>query len=185
MDCAMTSPAEVSAECRQRAHDTYFHHPSITVAEIAALVGVSVSTFNRQRKVWGWPARREVLAELAKSGRAVSHRPAPQADAAETSLREAAQSLAQATRQQIKALVKAQRAGQDPDPAKTAQALASYAKTLTTAQALLKQEGSTLDDSEHREDSRRSIHDLRDELAHHLERIIAEEEARGSDGLLV
>ena len=181
----MTSPAGISAERRQRAQDYYFQHPSISVAEIAALIGVSVSTFNRQRKTWGWPARREVVAQLAKSGEAMSERPLPRLDTAETSLREAAQSLAQATRQQIRVLVKAQRAGQDPDPAKTAQALASYAKTLTTAQALLKQEGSTPDDSEHREDSCRSIHDLRDELAHHLERIIAEEEARGSDGLLV
>ena len=71
------------------------------------------------------------------------------------------------------------------DPAKTAQALASYAKTLTTAQALLKQEGSTLDDSEHHHESPRSIHELRDELARHLERVVAEEETRGSHGLVV
>ena len=31
----------------------------------------------------------------------------------------------------------------------------------------------------------RNLDELRDELASHLERIVAEEEARGSDGLLV
>ena len=71
------------------------------------------------------------------------------------------------------------------DHDRTARTLASYAKTLTTARALLEQEGSRLDETEQHDETPRSLHELRDELALHLERVIAEEEAQGSDGLLI
>jgi hypothetical protein len=119
-------------------------------------------------------------------------------------LRAAALALTAATRTHIDALMKRQRAGRiDHDEA--AKALASYAKTLKAAQELLEQEHSRRDDSDHHRSGfsggpsgapehsggpgpsggARGIHELRDELARHLERIVAEEEARGSDGLLV
>lgn len=105
-----------------------------------------------------------------------------------SSLRAAAVALATATRSHISALVREQRAGRT-DHDKASKALASYAKTLTTAQALLEQESLRLDDDGHdhagHRDDARTIHELRDELARHLERIVAEEEACGRDGLLV
>jgi hypothetical protein len=100
-------------------------------------------------------------------------------------LREAALSLVQVTRARIDALVKEQHVNREIDHDKTARTLAAYAKTLTTAQAILEQEGSRLDETGHDEGPQRTIHDLRDELSRHLERVIAEEESRGCDGLLV
>ncbi len=94
-------------------------------------------------------------------------------------------SLVQVTRTRIDALVKDQHVNREIDHDKTARTLAAYAKTLTTAQALLEQEGSRLDDTGHDDRPRRTIHELRDELARHLERVIAEEESRGRDGLMV
>ena len=101
-------------------------------------------------------------------------------------MNDAARALAQATRVQIDALMDEQRRGQAKDHDKTARRLASYAKTLAAARALLEQESSPLDDTEpHDSRPRRSLHELREELARHLDRVIAEEESRGRDGLLV
>lgn len=167
---------EISADLRQRAYDYYAHHPEISLKAIADFLGVSVWIFRRLRKVWNWPPR----AEAAK---------APACDAAPSSprstLRDAALSLAQVTRTRIDALVREQRHAATEDHDRTARTLASYARTLTAAQSLLEQEGTPLDGNEHTDTPARSIHDLRDELARHLERVIAEEEARGRDGLLV
>ncbi len=105
--------------------------------------------------------------------------------AGSSGLREAALALAQVTRTRIEALVKEQHSARDTDHDKTARTLAAFAKTLTTAQALLEQEGTKLDETGQTEKPARTIHELRDELARHLERVVAEEEARGRDGLLV
>jgi hypothetical protein len=170
----MASAIDIPAEKKQQAHDYFINHPTVSLQDIATFLGVSLSTFKRLRRRWNWPSREDVVA---------APRPAP--EEVPSSLREAALALAQVARSHIDALVKEQRTRRTVDHDKCARALASYAKTLTTAQALLEQEGSTLDDSEHHDDAPRTIHDLRDELARHLERIVAEEEARGSDGLLV
>ena len=141
----------------------------------------------RLRQRWGWPARHAALAQNALSKAAKDEGGVDGlVKAAAASLSEAARTLAQATRAQIDALMDEQRTGKAKDHDKTARRLASYAKTLAAARALLEQEGSRLDDGEHCNDRpRRSIHELRDELADYLNRVIAEEEARGRDGLLI
>lgn len=186
MSPEMHSTIEISDEKRQKAYVDYISAPERKVTEIAADLGVSRSRFYRLRQRWAWPPRRAALAanELSKAAKEIA--PAPATGAAPvTSLREAAQSLARATRTQINALMEQQRNGSIEDHDRTARTLASYAKTLTTARALLEQEGSTLDGNEQHNATSRNLHELRDELARHLERVIAEEEARGSDGLLI
>lgn len=180
----MSVKIEISAEQRQQAYDYYVHHPAITLKTIATFLGVGTKTLARLRKDWNWPPRREALAQNRDidSGQVEE---ADQRTTATSSLREAALSLARVTRSHIEALVKEQRRKRGVDHDKTARTLVSYAKTLTAARALLEQEGSTLDDSEPQTQTARSLHELRDELARHLERIIAEEEALGRDGLLV
>ncbi|MCB5176298.1 hypothetical protein [Microvirga lenta] len=166
----------ITDDVRQRAYDYYARHPKVSLGAIASFLGVSVWSFRRLRKSWGWPPRSEAL--NAEPPQSVPASP-------QNTLREAALSLAQVTRTRIDALVREQRADGADDHDRTARTLASYAKTLTAAQSLLEQEGSTLDGHGHTEKPPRSIHELRDELARHLERVIAEEEARGRDGLLV
>ena len=188
----MPFPIEIPADKQRQAYDDYVNHPSKSVQDIIRFLGVSPSTFARLRDRWGWPRRADAMTMNAgdRAGRGASGEgedpaggPSPP-----SSLRAAAVALATATRSHISALVREQRAGRT-DHDKASKALASYAKTLTTAQALLEQESLRLDDDEHdhtgNRDDPRTIHELRDELARHLERIIAEEEACGRDGLLV
>jgi hypothetical protein len=176
----MATTKEVSTAVRQQAYDYYVNHPTISLDSIATHAGVSRTTFRRLRKAWGWPPRRDAMANAASGAQGLTQAPAPS-----STLRDAALSLMQVTRARIDALVKEQHGTHEIDHDKTARTLAAYAKTLTTAQALLEQEGSRLDEGEHEGRPRRTIHELRDELARHLERVIAEEENRGRDGLLV
>jgi hypothetical protein len=185
----MSLAIEISADRQRQAYDYYVHHPSVSLQAIATFLGVSLRTFARLRQRWGWPPRRVVALSkgesLERKAIVVEGEAPAEKIGASASLREAAWSLTRVARSHIDALVKAQRAGGAVDHDKTARALASYAKTLTTAQALLEQEGSRLDENEHQDETPRSIHELRDELARHLDRVIAEEESRGGDSLLV
>ena len=192
----MPLSTDISAEKRRQAYDFYVNHPSKSVPDIAAFLDVSPTTFVRLRDRWGWPKRAAAVALHAadQESRAAAPRdaasapPAPEA-APPSCVRAAALALATAARSHIGALMNQQRGGLI-DHDKAAKALASYADTLSKAQALLEQDDSRPDvghpsDAGRRDGDSRSIHELRDELARHLERIIAEEEARGSDGLLV
>ncbi|HZH53259.1 MAG TPA: hypothetical protein VEZ16_15420 [Microvirga sp.] len=173
----MRKTTDIPAEVRQRAYEYYVHHPEIALNAIADFLGVSVWVFRRLREAWAWPSRREAMKAAAQDAHAA---PSPK-----RTLREAALSLAQVTRTRIDALIRRRNADDAEDHDRTARALASYARTLTAAQSLLEQEGTSPDDSGQPEKPTRSLHELRDELARHLERVIAEEEARGRDGLLV
>jgi hypothetical protein len=177
---------EIPEEKKQQAWEYYACEPKRHLPEIEAFLGVGAGTFVRLRERWGWPSRRAALDAHALS-LAAKHEGgvAGLRTAAAASVNDAARALAQATRAQIDALMDEQRTGRAKDHDKTARRLASYAKTLASARALLEQEGSPLDESGHHDTPRRSLHELRDELARHLERVIAEEEARGSDGLLI
>lgn len=182
----MPERIEVTDEQRQRAWEIYAREPEKHLPDIQKFLGVSAGTFVRMRQRWGWPARNVALAEnaLSKAGKDAGgivglHK------AAAASVNDAARALAQATRAQIDALMDEQRTGRAKDHDKTARRLASYARTLAAARALLEQEGTPLDETGHHDKPRRSLHELRDELAHHLDRVIAEEEARGRDGILV
>jgi hypothetical protein len=182
----MRQRIEITDEQKQQAWEYYAREPKKGLSDIQGFLGVSRSSFVRMRRRWGWPPRPGVLAEKALSKAAKDEGAAAGLHkAAAASVNDAARALAQATRAQIDALADEQRTGRAKDHDKTARRLASYAKTLAAARALLQQEGSPLDESEHHDKPRRSLHELRDELAHHLDRVIAEEEARGCDGILV
>ena len=183
----MRQRIEITDEQRQQAWEVYARQPEKHLPDIQAFLGVSAGTFVRMRQRWGWPARQVALAENALSKATKNEGGvAGLAEAAAASVNDAARALAQATRVQIDALMDEQRRGQAKDHDKTARRLASYAKTLAAARALLEQESPKLDDTEpHDNRPRRSLHELRDELARHLDRVIAEEESRGRDGLLV
>ena len=177
---------EIPDEKRQQAYEYYVSAPQLTLNDIATYLGVGSSTFVRMRQRWGWPPRHAAL-NRNETSKAAKDSADPQVEnrAVAASLREAARSLARATRAQINALMEEQCKGNSDDHDRIARTLASYAKTLTTARALLEQEGSRLDETGHQDETPRSLHELREELARHLERVIAEEEARGSDGLLI
>ncbi|QFU17094.1 hypothetical protein [Microvirga thermotolerans] len=186
----MSATIVISAEAKRRAYDLYIHQPSISVRSIAALLGVGATTFRRLRREWAWPPRAEALVAAQAVGEA-GEKPASGFDEASVSpsqgLRQAALALMAVTRARIDELAREQdRPDAATDHDRAARTLASYARTLTAAQALLEQESSRLDDTE-RSDAgpARSLDELGDELARHLERLVAEEEARGSDGLLV
>lgn len=183
----MRQRIEIADEQRQQAWEIYARQPEKHLPDIRAFLGVSAGTFVRMRERWGWPHRNVALNENALSKAAKDQGGIDGiAKAAAASVNDAARALAQATRVQIDALMDEQRRGQAKDHDKTARRLASYAKTLAAARALLEQESSPLDDSEpHDNRPRRSLHELREELARHLDRVIAEEEPRGRDGLLV
>lgn len=178
----------ISADMKQRAYDYYAHHRSVSIKSIATFLGVSPTTFRRLRRDWSWPPRAAALAAGTGTPTEAGEATGGERHASPfspTSLREAAMSLAGVTRARIEALVREHHSNAPLDHDKAARTLAAYAKTLTTAQALLEQDNDRLDDSGHEAAPARSIHDLRDELARHLERIVAEEEARGGDGILV
>jgi len=182
----MRQRIEIADEKKQQAWEYYAREPKRHLPEIQSFLGVSAGTFVRLRQRWGWPPRHAALAANALSLAAKDEGGiAGVQKAAAASVNDAARALAQATRAQIDALMDEQRTGRAKDHDKTARRLASYAKTLTTARTLLEQEGSRLDETEQQDETPRSLHELRDELARHLERVIAEEEARGSDGLLI
>jgi hypothetical protein len=178
----MPQRIEITDEQKRQAWEYYAREPKKHLPDIQKFLGVSPSSFARMRQRWGWPPRQAVLAENALSKAAKDEGGvAGLQKAAAASVNDAARALAQ-----IDALMDEQRTGRAKDHDKTARRLASYAKTLASARALLEQEGSRLDETEHHDNKpRRSLHELRDELAHHLNRVIAEEEARGSDGILV
>ncbi len=175
---------EIPDDLRRQAFDYYARHESVTLGAIAIVLGVSRGRFLRLRRKWNWPPRDAALA-------AASSEPAPAAadrlpkPHAARSLREAAASLALVTRARLDALIDDQGATGEIDHDRTARTLSAYAKTLTIAQSLLDREETDLHEPEAEPGEPRSLHDLRDELAAHLERIVAEEQARGSDGLLV
>ncbi|MBB4041420.1 hypothetical protein GGR34_003097 [Microvirga flocculans] len=183
----MRQRIEISDEQKERAWELYARDPKKHLLDIQAFLGVSSSSFARLRQRWGWPPRHAALAENALSKAAKDEGGVDGlTKAAAASVSDAARALAQATRAQIGALMDEQRTGGAKDHDKTARRLASYAKTLAAARALLEQESSRLDDTEQSNDTpRRSLHELREELARHLDRIVAEEEAHGRDGLLV
>ena len=180
----MIAIAVFSDDMRRQAFDYYAGHPSVTLGAIATFLGLTRHAFLRLRREWSWPPRTEAIASALRGEPANTNIPASQG-VGRTGLREAAAALAQVTRSRLDVLINDQNAAADIDHDRTARTLAAYAKTLTIAQSLLEQEGSTLDDAEADEHPPRSIGELRDELARHLERIVAEEEAVGSDGILV
>ena len=135
---------------KQQAWDWYAREPEAPSAgdpEACSTSAPAPSCGMRQR--WGWPPRaggsRRECAEQGREGRGRRRRARQSRNG--RSVNDAARALAQATRVQIDALMDEQRTGRAKDHDKTARRLASYAKTLAAARALLEQEGSQLDDT--------------------------------------
>jgi len=187
----------VSAAAQARAYEAYCS-PEVDLKDIAKDLGVCLGTFRKLRGRWGWPSREEAVRD--REAEEARRREARMAF--ENGLRDAANALVATTCARIEALSRADEAP-STDHDKTARMLASYARTLAAARLLLQQgrmsdagrnltrtgapgdaPGDEAQDAAP-EEPRRSLHDLRDELARHLERVIAEEEARGGDGLLI
>jgi len=184
----MNATLNLTPDMQRQAFDYYACHESVTLSAIAVYLGIDRKTFWSLRRKWGWPPRAEALASARGGGPPAStfgDRHRPDEALPQRSLREAAASLAHVTSLRLDALIGEQIAQADIDHDRTARILAAYAKTLTIAQSLLDQEET--DPHEPEPDGRkpRNLDELRDELASHLERIVAEEEAAGSDGLLV
>ncbi|MGO4704535.1 hypothetical protein AB4072_02005 [Microvirga sp. 2MCAF38] len=179
---------QIAPRLKKRAHELYVHNPELSIAAIATMLGMTGATFRRYREAWGWPPRREALAAARQKKEAAGSDAAkgeemilvPSSRAA-PNLRDAALSLVQITQSRIDELIAKHSAGQAQDHDKTAKILADYAKTLTTAQALLKHETTKRDEVACDDEDSRSIHELRDELGRHLERLVAEEETRRSN----
>ncbi|WP_157961376.1 hypothetical protein [Microvirga flavescens] len=190
----MTRKIQIPPGLKKRAHQLYFHNPEVALPAIAALLGMTEATFRRYRENWKWPPRREALAQ-ARREKATASRdvcdPSPVKQELAASqrdegpkLRDAALSLVRITQTRIDALAARHAAGQVQDD-KAAKLLTDYAKTLATAQALLKHETTKRDEVACDDDDGRSIHELRDELGRHLEQLVAEQEASRSDGGMV
>ncbi|MXQ13826.1 hypothetical protein [Microvirga makkahensis] len=193
----MRAAKAVSAAGQARAYEAYCR-PEVALQDIAKDLGVCIRTFANLRRRWGWPRRADAVRERdAEDARRREARLA-----FENGLHAAANALVATTCARIQALSQAGE-GSSTDHDRTARMLASYARTLAAARLLL-QQGKTSDAGHQftrtgapgdgpvdegqdapREEPGRSLHELRDELARHLERIVAEEEARGSDGLLL
>lgn len=181
----MIATPDLSDGMRQQAFAYYAGHPSVTLGAIATFLGVTRHAFWLLRREWAWPPRAEAIATALRSGRVIANTPTSSPGVGRLGLREAAAALARVTHARLDGLISDQNAVADIDHDRTARTLAAYAKTLTIAQSLLEQEGPTFDDAEADEHQPRSIGELRDELARHLERVVAEEEAVGGDGILV
>ncbi|WP_229428308.1 hypothetical protein [Microvirga pudoricolor] len=207
----MTFKISVPAAVKARIHDCYHHQPRVTLVEMAREVGVTVKTFTAYRRAWGWKDRRQALFDALQAQvgagsprrrpRAVAKDARPAADplqndphpddanggpdpSARAAIRDAATALARVAQARLRSLAADQRAGRIADPDKAARLLADYAKTLTTAQALLRRDDEVRDD-EARDDEPRSLRDLHAELARHLERLVAPGPSGRGDGGLV
>ncbi|WP_210485613.1 hypothetical protein [Microvirga antarctica] len=168
---------------RQQAFMYYAEHASVPLCAIAVFLGLSARSFRRFRRVWGWPSWPEAIAAASRAT-ITAGATTPPTLSPRSGLRDAAAALTTATRSRLDALM-ADQAGPEADHDRLARILSTYAKTLTIARTLLDQEGTAPDDAQADEPAPRSLGELRDELAACLERVVADEEARGRDGILV
>jgi hypothetical protein len=149
-----------------------YDHTRASLREIAAVMQMSVSTFQRRRIQWGWPERKSVsgrrvpdpeeLARLATPPQPPV--PAGQGDAldpARQSLR-----LERLVARRIDGLEAEAALGQDRDPERTDRRLVQLDRLL----AGLRKRRGALDDNDETPPAR-SVAELRDELLRHLERL--------------
>jgi transposase-like protein len=178
---------EFTAEDREAAWAMYATRPDLTVRAIAAHFGVSVFTLRRRIKQWNWPPRLEALAPARREAarrleglepglsNVVPFRVAQAAAAddahAPLDLARVAQALGRNALQQLDSLEAAVARG-EADPERAARTLASLSRTLAAARALEHKGGGSVDDDA---EPARSLEDIRQELARHLDRLVAEE----------
>jgi hypothetical protein len=185
---------EFTPDDREAAWAMYATRPDLTMRAIAAHFGVSVDTLRRRMKQWNWPPRLEALAparrEAARQleslqpglGEVVPFRVVQAAAAddarAPLDLARIAEALGRNALQQLDSLQGAVTRG-EADPERAARTLASLSRTLAAARALEQKGGGSVDDDS---EPARSLEDIRQELARHLDRLVAEEELERSFG---
>ncbi len=173
----------------------YATRPDLTLRAIARHFGVSDFTLRHRIKQWNWPPRLEALAparrEMARRldglapglGDVVPFRVAQaavagDAPAAPLDLTRVAHALGRNALKQLDGLEAALALGQ-AEPERAARTLASLSRTLAAARALEQKGGVSVDDDA---DPPRSLDDIRQELARHLDRLVEEEELERSFG---
>ena len=192
----MAKRIEFTAEDREAAWSMYSTRADLTIRDIAAHLGVSADTLNNRMKTWNWPARLQALAPMRRAAarqleglepglrKVVPLRalppPSDAAPAPPLDLGRVAQALGRNALQQLDGLEAAVASG-EADPERAARTLASLSRTLAAARAL-EQKGGAPGDDDADEPPERSLEDIRQELARHLDRLVAEEDLERSFG---
>jgi hypothetical protein len=193
---SMTKKIDFTAADKEAAWAMYATRADLRLADIATHFGVSISTIRVRVREWQWPPR---LLALAPSRREAARRiegleagqptlapvsvlqiPARQEPLAPLDLDIVAQSLGRNALQQLESLEAAVARGK-ADPERAARTLASLSRTLAAARAMECKGGAPVDDDDD-EPAGRSLEDIRQELARHLDRLVAEEELERSFG---
>ena len=190
----MPTKIEFTAEDREAAWVMYATRPDLTLCAIAKHFGVSDFTLRQRIKQWNWPPRLTALAPARREaarrldglspglGKVVPFRVAQAAVAgdppAPLDLGCVAHALGRNALKQLDGLEAALALG-EADPERAARTLASLSRTLAAARALEQKGGVSVDDDA---DPPRSLDDIRQELARHLDRLVAEEERERSFG---
>ena len=192
----MTTKIEFTADDREAAWRMYSTRADLTLGDIPADFGVSLSTLRDRMKEWDWPPRLKALAAIRREaarrleglepglGKAVplsvrqaslpNEPPAPPID-----LGQVAHALGRNALQQLESLEAAVARGK-ADPERAARTLASLSRTLAAARAMEQKGDVSLDDDA--DEPPRSLEDIRQELARHLDRLVAEEDLERSFG---
>ena len=195
----MTIPIPVSEPAKAKAWHAYLHERHRTLEEIAGTeLGIGRAAFAARRTAWGWPARHHAVAAV----RGEVARRLPGVDpalAALVPLLLVARDTGQdgtvdfgGVARSLRHLLLRQLQGLEPEPGdldRTARTLLTIPKTVDAIKALERLQGSAAhaheaSDDPHRGDRDdappRSLEELRQELARHLDRL-AEEEALERD----
>jgi hypothetical protein len=193
----MTKRIEFTAEDREAAWSMYSTRADLTCDDIAAHFGVSEFTLRDRMRSWDWPPRLQALARVRREAarrleglepglrKAVplSVLQAPAADAEPPppiDLARVAAALGRSALQQLESL-EAEVARGKATPERAARTLASLSRTLAAARAMEQKGGGPVDDDDD-EPPARSLEDIRQELARHLDRLVAEENLERSFG---
>ena len=191
----MPRPIAFTEDDREAAWAMYSTRADLTCGDIAAHFGVSRSTLRARMREWRWPPRLQALATIRREA-------ARQLEGLEPGLRKAvplsalqapetaqerppldlarvAQALGRSALQQLESL-EAEVARGEATPERAARTLASLSRTLAAARALEQTGGAPVDDDD--DEPPRSLDDIRQELARHLDRLVAEEELERSFG---
>ena len=191
----MTRKIDFTAADKEAAWAMYSTRADLTLGDIAAHFGVSVRTIRARTREWQWPtrlialapSRRDAACRVQESG---LNRPTGSANVIPLPGRDepprlldldrVAQALGRNALQQLESL-EAEVARGQADPERAARTLASLSRTLAAARAMEQKGGGPVDDDDD-EPPGRSLEDLRQELARHLDRLVAEEDLERSFG---
>jgi hypothetical protein len=196
----MMTPIAFSSADKDAAWSMYVGRPDLPLRDVAAQLGVSLSTLRRSIRAWAWPPRAQVIAEKRREaarrlegidpalcGAVPLHLvPAAPGDPSDPiDLAEVARALGRTALRQLESLEAGVERG-EAAPERAARILASLSRTLAAARALeqkaIEQKGGgSIDDDD--DAAPRSLDSLREELARHLDRLVAEEGLERGFGL--